>query len=368
MNEDGITRRDFVRQAAGAVAGAALGGALASGAEGPAAAKPAAEAGKVLNHNPRMGYRRLGKTGVMISEVGLGGHWKTPTGGRYWGHFADDKVPPDVQKARNEVWVKCAECGINYLDITTPGEATIYGNCMKQTGVKMHVGYSDYKLCMRGKSNRTVEKLMFEIDEGLRRLQVEQVWLWRPQALMGGGHTEPEMLNVLETYEKAKQAGKVKYLGMSAHSHKFVQWVLEKWGEKYHAFVFLYTVSNEPKQSQSMFDVIRAKDVGAIGLKPFHGNGYFRAEVAAAQKEKREPDLNGVALAGLRKILQVPELTASIPGMTLPAEVENNVKASYERKTKLSRAERDRVEAVAAASLEQLPPEYAWIREQGRYV
>jgi hypothetical protein len=105
-----------------------------------------------------------------------------------------------------------------------------------------------------------------------------------------------------------------------------------------------------------------------VGLKPFHGNGYFRAEARKAKAAKRQPDFNGIAVAGLKRILQVPELTCTIPGMTLPAEVVNNVKASYERGKKQAAAEADLVETLAAESLEQLPPDYAWIREQGRYV
>jgi len=136
-------------------------GELAAGA-----AEAKTTASKTLNYNPKMGYRRFGKTGVMLSEVALGGHWKTPRGGRYWSSFPNDNPPPEVQKNRNDVMVKCAEVGINYLDITTAGEAAIYGRAMEATGVKLHVGYSDHILCIRNPRNRTIPKMMLEIDEG----------------------------------------------------------------------------------------------------------------------------------------------------------------------------------------------------------
>jgi len=361
MSQDEITRRDFARQTAGVAAGAALASALAD----QAVAKPAAvDTSKILNYNPKMGYRRLGKTGEMISEIGLGGHWKTRSGGRYWASFPGDNPPPDVQMNRNQVWAKAAELGINYYDITTSGEAAIYGRCAKMTGIKLHIGYSDHVLCIRNPKNRTVAGMMKEIDEGLRRLLVEQMFLWRPQALMGGGHTKEELDLVVETYEKAHKQGKVKYMGMSAHSHDFARSVLEQYGQHYHAFVFMYTVSNEPKQSQSLFDTLRQKDVGAIGLKPFHGNAYFRSIVRKATKEGVEPDLNAAAIQGLKKILRVPEMTCSIPGMTTVDEVENNVKASYDRQTQLTQAELEEVQAWARASLDELPFDYQWIRDQ----
>ena len=151
---------------------------------------------------------------------------------------------------------------------------------------------------------------------------------------------------------------------MSAHSHDFVRQVIEKYGEHYHAFVFMYTVSNQPKRSQSMFDTLRKKDAGAIGLKPFHGNFYFVKAIKEARKAGREADLNKLAVDGLKKILDVPEMTCTIPGMTTVDEVENNVKASYDRKKKLTDSEREAVRALADASLEDLPPDYAFIREQ----
>ena len=358
MGDKEFTRRDFVRT----TAGAALAGAAASAAD----EKP--DTSKILNYNPKMGYRRFGKTGVMISEVSLGGHWKNRSGGRYWSSFPGDNPPPDVQMNRNEVWLKAAELGINYYDITTSGEACIYGRCAKQTGVKLHIGYSDHILCMRNPANRTVEKMMVEIDEGLKRLLVDRMFMWRPQADMGGNHTDAEVETVIETYEKAKQQGKVEYLGMSTHNRTWVAHVLDKYGKHFHGFVFMlgvHDVPGIPREKGDLFDVVKREDIGTVGLKPFHGVSYFGAAIRDARKEGREPDLNKVAVLGLKKILEAfPYLTATIPGMTTADEVENNVKASYDRANKLSAAEREEVQRIAQLSLQHLPWDYAWIREQ----
>jgi aryl-alcohol dehydrogenase-like predicted oxidoreductase len=364
MAEQDMSRRDFVRTTAGAAAGAALSTAAASQAD----AAPQVDTSTILNYNPKMGYRRFGKTGVMISEMSLGGHWKNRTGGRYWASFPNDNPPPDVQMNRNQVWVKAAELGINYYDITTAGEAAIYGRCAKMTGVKLHIGYSDHVLCIRGANNRTVDKMMYEIDQGLRRLMVDQMFLWRPQANTGGGHDERTMDNVVETYYKAKKQGKVQYLGMSAHNRTWVAEVLRKYGEHYHGFVFMlgvHDVPRVPSEKGGLFDVVKEKDIGTVGLKPFHGNGYFRAVIREARKKGEEPDCNRAAILGLKKILEsFPYLTATIPGMTTVDEVENNVKASYGRKKKLAEAERREVDHLAALSLENLPWDYTWIRQQ----
>ncbi len=354
MADERITRRAFVRTTAGLAAGAAVAG----------LAEAAPDTSKILNYNPKMGYRRFGKTGVMISEVGLGGHWKNRSGGRYWASFPGDNPPPDVQMNRNEVWVKCAELGINYYDITTAGEACIYGRCAKQTGVKLHIGYSDHILCMRNPKNRTPARLMVEIDEGLRRLMVEQMFMWRPQADMGGRHTDAEIEAVIETFEKARKQGKVRFLGMSTHNRTWVKQVLEKYGDHFHGFVFMLGVHDVPKgDCAPLFEVAARKDVGTVGLKPFHGNFYFVKAIKEARKEGREPDLDALAVAGLKKLLEFEHLTCTIPGMTTVDEVENNVRASYERHRALTEAERQAVQAIADASLLDLPPDYAWIRD-----
>ena len=85
------TRREFLQTTSAAVTSAAM-TSLAM-----ADTKPA-ERPKILNHNPRMGYRRLGKTGFMISEISLGGHG---------GATAEDRIP---------VLEKAIELGINYVE------------------------------------------------------------------------------------------------------------------------------------------------------------------------------------------------------------------------------------------------------------
>ena len=67
--DDKLTRRQFIRDSA--VAGAAIGAGI--GLPNSASAK---NAGKILNYNPDMEYRRCGRTGLMISAISLGGHWK----------------------------------------------------------------------------------------------------------------------------------------------------------------------------------------------------------------------------------------------------------------------------------------------------
>jgi len=107
-------RRTFLKAGSAALLGSAIVPGAARAAAGDADAA-APEAGKILNHNERMTYRRLGKTGFMISEVALGGHG---------GQSVDDRVP---------VLEKAVELGINYVDNNIAEECDLYGAAMARS-------------------------------------------------------------------------------------------------------------------------------------------------------------------------------------------------------------------------------------------
>ena len=67
MNNDRFSRRDFMRNTSIAAAGT-VAGAIASQS---GAAVPPVHTSKILNFHPKMTYRRLGKTNLMVSGVGL---------------------------------------------------------------------------------------------------------------------------------------------------------------------------------------------------------------------------------------------------------------------------------------------------------
>jgi hypothetical protein len=74
MKDERLSRREFVRDGAIAAAGLAVGLGAAGGER--AFAGDDAAIRKTRSYNPEMEYRRLGKTGLWISAVCMGGHWK----------------------------------------------------------------------------------------------------------------------------------------------------------------------------------------------------------------------------------------------------------------------------------------------------
>jgi len=368
MSKRQIDRRTFVREGSALVAATA-----AAGAAGSDAAE--ADPKKILNHNPKMRYRRLGKTGLMLSEVSLGGHWKNRGGGRYWGDFANDEVPDDVGKNRADVVSTCIDVGINYLDITTPAECCAYGVALKGRREKMYVGADDYRICPRQPQNCNVKALTGSVEGCLRRLQTDYLDIWRPQMNTGGGNTDDDVRAVIDTFRKLHEQGKVRHLGMSNHHRDWTKHVIEKFPE-FEMFIFPCTAKTKEKDKpvtaenveggdsgHSVFDAIRKHDVGLVTIKPFSGGSLFKLKAQFPVVGVGSKEENDLARLTLQAILTNDAITATVPGLTTIYEVENAARASYERPLGMTPREKEWLARVTDERWQELPEEYQWLRQ-----
>ncbi len=368
MTEPNIGRRQFVREGSAMVAAAAAAG-NAAGAEAEADAK------NTVNYNPKMRYRKLGKTGLMVSEVSLGGHWKNRGGGRYWGDFANDECPEDVGKNRADVISACEDVGINYLDITTSAECCAYGVALKDRREKMIVGADDYRICPRQRQNCNVEALTKSVEGCIRRLQTDYLDVWRPQMDMGGNNTDDDLKVVIETFRKLHEAGKVRHLGMSSHSRPWVQHVVENFPE-FEMFIFPCTAKTKEKEKpplkenvtggdsgHSVFEALRKGNAGLVTIKPFAGGSLFKLAGKFPVLGSGAKEENDLARLTLQCILTNGAISATVPGLTTVYEVENAARASYERLLGMTPREQEWLARMTDECWEQLPEEYQWLRD-----
>jgi aryl-alcohol dehydrogenase-like predicted oxidoreductase len=335
----------------------------------------------IVNYNSKMHYRRLGKTGLMLSEVSLGGHFKNRGGGRFWDTFAKDEVPEDVSKNRTEVISASIEMGLNYLDITTAAECLLYGVALKGRREKMIVGADDHRLGPRNPANRNVKALMQNIDECLRRLQTDYLDIWRVQADMAGRNSDADVEVMIETFQKARDAGKARHFGISTHSRPWAQHVIEKFPEV-EMFIFPCTARTKEKgqaptrdnveevnpgygadQSKSIFESLKQNDVGLVTIKPFSGGSLFKGGgkfpvIGVGSKQQ-----NDLARLVLQCIISNPRITATVPGLTTIYEVENAARASDARLSGMTPREKQWVARVTEEHWRQLPEEYQWLRD-----
>ena len=344
-----LNRREFVRDAAVAAA-ATLTATYTVRAGNP----EKADTSKIINYNPDMEYRRCGKTGMMVSAVCLGGHWKRIDVVAK-GHEA-------FEKNRYDVVTRCIERGINYIDACCGGEVMAYAKALKGRRDKMYLGYSWYENEVRFGDWRTFDKLKQSFDNGLKQAGLEHVDLWRITCLeQSGQHDEATMENVAKALEWAKKSGRARFTGISSHDRPHIKRLIEKFPGQLEVIVTPYTAKTKVLEDQhGLWAAMRQLDVGWFGIKPFASNSVFKGDSSPNSPHAEED--NRIARLAIRHILCNPAITAPIPGLITQEQVDNVSLAIKERREldKEEKAELDRAMDRAWAGL---PYHYQWLKE-----
>jgi aryl-alcohol dehydrogenase-like predicted oxidoreductase len=359
-------------------------GFLAGSVAGPVALRAAQPETRPLNYNPNLDYRRLGKTGLMVSSVCLGGHW-------VFGQLPGQWDADVVRKNRSEVVSACIDHGINYIDACTGDEVMAYAEALRGRRHKMHLGFSWYEKEMRMKEWQTAAKLLEGFEDGLRAAKLDYADLWRITCYWRNQdtHSQAHEEAIVEALDKARKAGKARFTGISTHKHDWVNHMMAVYPDTIQVIVVPYTAASknaheriepgkpgwqavpdqEPTPDQPLTSVIetaRKHDTGWFGIKPFAAGGIFRT--LPEDDPDRVNARHELARLTLRHILTSNDaLTAPIPGLLSVEEVKNAARAVAERRA-LDAAERRRLDAAMKRAWASLPPSYAWLRKEWEWV
>lgn len=362
-----IDRRDFL--SASAVAVAATAGAP------PVLASAKLDTAKILNYRPEMEYRRLGKTGLMVSAVCLGGHWKRlatvmPPGFQGAGYSKEDwnnVKDPVFLKNRADVVTRCIERGINYVDACSPTEILAYSKVLAGRRQSMYFGFSWHIREPRYPEWRTAAKLIEGLELSMKEARLDYIDLWRISLPMEA-IADLDVVNRIEeatitALERARKQGKARHTGVSSHNRTWLKYLVEQYPEQIQVILFPYTAASRAVPDDSLFDAVRAKDTGVFGIKPFADNSLFQGDSSPGSPVAEED--NRRARLALRYILENPAITAPIPGLLSPAQVDNAALAIEERRRegKLNRRQRAELEQATRGMWARLRPGYAWLRE-----
>ena len=148
-----------------------------------------------------MEKRKLGKTGEMLSVVGFGGI------------LVRDE---SAQNAARLVSRAVNERGVNYFDV-----APSYGNAQQMLGPALEPYRKNVFLACKTEK-RDAAGARQELEQSLRDLRTDHLDLYQLHAVKTVEEVE-QILGpdgALETFLKAREEGKTRYLGFSAHSEE----------------------------------------------------------------------------------------------------------------------------------------------------
>ncbi|NQT83483.1 aldo/keto reductase [bacterium] len=298
----GLSRRNFLRTIGKGMAGGALAG-FAIGREG-------AFAGEVL---PEVKRRQLGRTGLMVSEIGFGGHsWsyaQVPDG---------DKMRVASETEALEMVRTGLEMGVNFFDSDTPQlEHTVPGKAVRKLNAR-----KDVIVCarlvhkMKGQASDKEEVYKF-VDERLKMWQTDYF-----DILFTGMATEDywDMSYCIEALEKVKKAGKCRFTGFGSHFSrgKFVE-AIEKYGKAFDICSMPYNVYHRGAE-----DVLPAAEqcgLGIVTIKPF-------ARGSLLKKKDLEGKDKGLPRRMIAYVIENKHVDCCVCGVHTIAHVRENFSAS----------------------------------------
>ena len=292
----------------------------------------AAAAGPKRDTNNIVKRRRLGRTELMISEISFGGHYKNPDR-----TFRIASIERALDRGIN--FFDCFEAPPSYREIQMVGDALDFLGRRDEVYIAAHLWTF----------GRFYD--MDDIDRVLRMLKTDHLdvgWLTALHLTLTDAPVEVAM--------KAKEQGKLRFIGVTGHEKTQVIETL-KHGDVFDAMLFPYSYGLEAGKDYH-FPMAKQRDMGIVTIKPFAGGSRFRAQrkIDELLAQKQFEGLSAPR-AFLKYILQNQDLTATIPGMTTAAQVDENIGASVQGRVELEER-RFLHEAFAAArplALEQYP-------------
>ncbi|NUQ64145.1 MAG: aldo/keto reductase [Pirellulales bacterium] len=381
-----VSRRQFIHRMAAASAAAAtapaLQGVSASARQQPQAVQAQIE--KTRSYNPQMEYRRLGKTGLWISAVSMGGHWKRVDKIiRSTNAFAGCETMGEVNASdmtaftqnRADVVSACIDHGINSIDFAGALEPVAYGQALKGRREKMYIHWSMGAQELRHQDHRKAEILVDLLEKGLKDTGLQYADCWRLMAYERGGmHTQQEVGEMVKALEIARKKGLCRFTGFSTHDRKWAKTLIETYPDVMHMCCFPYTAKSKQLPEDSFLDALVKLDVGAFGIKPFASNAIFQGD-GSPDGPHAEAD-NRIARQTIRYILTNPAITAPIPGLASVQQVENMVLAIRERREqdlaqadeqspagRLARSAQAELEAAAESMWTRLEPHHQFLKD-----
>jgi predicted aldo/keto reductase-like oxidoreductase len=255
------------------------------------AAKEKLAAGKIPKR--AIPKRQYGRTKEKLSIIGFGGM------------VVKDVMP---KEAANFV-AEAVDRGVNYFDV-----APYYGNAQNRLGPALKPYREECFLACKT-LERDAARAAKELHQSLKLLKTDYFDLYQLHALSDVDEVEQAFGpgGAMETILKAKQDGKIRHIGFSAHSQEAAHAAMDRFDFDSILFPLSFPLWIKTKFGPSVYQRAKKAGMGIIALKAMAHQLWPSGEKLRWSKTFYEPfDEIDMAALGLRFTLHLP-VTAMFP-------------------------------------------------------
>ena len=287
-------RREFLKKMAGLTAGLAI---------------PSYLTGLTSANRDRFGellpVRYLGKTGVPVTVLGVGGfhiHWTTERDGQ-------------------EVIMTALENGVRFFDT-----AESYGPHVSEIrfGKFLTPNYRDIVFLMSKSTARDAKTAREHLEGSLKRMKTDYLDLWQIHSLSSPEDVDERISNgVLDVFLEAKSSGKVRFIGFTGHRNPLAHLhLLERtrdmdiWDASQMPINPLDAAS-EYSFTRDVLPELVKRDIGVLAMKTLADGRFF------AKKNQHQWETDTPIVPDVLSIADTQNFAWSLPISTLITGAEN---------------------------------------------
>jgi predicted aldo/keto reductase-like oxidoreductase len=265
--------------------------------------------------------RRLGRTNLHVSELGLGA--------------MDTPHSPEAF----QTVVSALDLGIDFIDTARDyeGSEMLLGQVVRERGAAgFHIGSKTFK--------RTISGAQYEVDRSLAVLGLPAVTLYQLHDIS----TEQAWQEVMEVergalagLEAARYRELIRFIGISSHNEEIVRRAILS--REFDTVMLEYSAFHP--QTAPLIDLAAEHDIGVIVMRPVGGSGRTSTMRGMVERGEAGP-LTPANL--LRYVLSHPGVSVAIPGARYPSRIIENVRTASEY-VPMDEREKRELEAAAKA-------------------
>jgi predicted aldo/keto reductase-like oxidoreductase len=230
---------------------------------------------------------RLGKTGLEVSRVGMGGIPLTR--------------PPMDEAVK--VIRRALDLGVNFID-TSPG----YKDSEERIG-KAIAGRRD-QVILATKTGYSKTYALKSLERSLKRLNTDYIDLWQFHGVSEFEDFEKVvgLGGAMEAAQEALEAGKIRHIGMSSHNVAVARKAITSGYFETILFPFNFV---ENDAADKLVPLAKKHDVGFLAMKPFAGSQLKDASLTIKYLLQFD---NVVPTPGIEKVEEIQEIVGIVNG------------------------------------------------------